>query len=121
MTALPKVTDLTDAQLNILVSEECGWFGIQKSGRLDGQVVGYPPRAPIVGKKVVVPNYTESLDAMHKAEKHLGYKCGKYFVAIQKLIPRSYDNNPTIENFFIHATAKQRAQAFVVAKSRAVL
>lgn len=105
MTELPKVSDLTDEQLNQMVAEECGWTNIEGG-------FGCPPeryRSPLL-------RYTHSLDAMAQAERTLaGENQWAYIEVLQDILS-------TIFTYDIAtARAKQRAMAFVVAKGRAVL
>lgn len=50
------------------IAEFEGWTSIHESGRLDGQLVGYPP-TPIIGKFEEIPGLT--LDEIHEAAMFL--------------------------------------------------
>lgn len=132
MKTLPKANDLSEAELNIIIAEHCGilqyeleldqwWMRMGAKGTLN-RVSGNPLEMMEALRNWGLPNYTQSLDAMHEAEALLGAGiASRYFHEIQRLTPRSYDNNPTIENFYIHAPSIQRARAFVVTIGRATL
>jgi len=112
-TDLPKVSDLTDEQLNILIAEECGWKC--HAGWWHNLALEEFDHSQS-------PTYTESLDAMHKAESSMNDCEIEAYIDVLPLCAGS-DLVPKGTASFVayFATAKQRAQAFVVAKGRAVL
>jgi len=142
---LPKVSDLTDEQLNILVAEECGatwqdvpplpkereWADDIHPKRLlsfEKWDFSHPLCAPIprcnrkTKDSIQIPRYTESLDAMHKAESSMNDCEIEEYIDVLPLCAGS-DLVPKGTASFVayFATAKQRAQAFVVAKGKATL
>lgn len=126
---LPKVTDLTDAQLNLIIGE---WMGILRHQDGWWQKVGmdetwnYISKNPLSEPGIVeamhrwgLPRYTESLDAMAKAEKTLPFNLRQQYCdelgAILSFEPSDW------WFIFITVTAKQRAQAIAVTLGKAVL
>lgn len=55
----PRVYTVTELPLNVRVAEAIGWSHFEQSGRLDRPWKGYPPKAPIVGSKEMVPDFPE--------------------------------------------------------------
>lgn len=101
---------MTDKQINAAIAEACGWTVIRDN------VVGKAPGE--TGYRVMfLPNYCTDLNAMHEAEKTL---------TIQQK-ENEYSDNLTqvviylkrgltiglVEYLGIHATARQRAEAFL--------
>lgn len=62
--------------------------------------------------RVVPPDYCNDLNEMHKAEKMLqGGQCGNYKGNLLDL--KRVDESVPITGFLLHATAAQRAEAFL--------
>lgn len=107
---------------NQMIAEYCGWFAFYPSGRLDGQLFGYPPNF-IVGQYLEIPDYWNDLNEMHKAERYLLEKpislqkygenlqqiTNYYVVGVVEDYPRHLGSLAKI----CHATAQQRAEAFL--------
>jgi hypothetical protein len=111
---------MNDKQINIAIAEACGWkwsghpdqlaatkgweFGYQFVIRPDGQLVTHNS----------LPGYCNDLNAMHEAEKGLPEKHKRTFAFI---LAQVLDTSPTVDlgdQFLnIHATAIQRAEAFL--------
>lgn len=102
--------------IRIAIAEAVGWSKIHTSGRLDGQLVGYPTPPLVLGKFLEIPHYESDLNAMHEAEKTLephwlpsgnqhtdDSMWEMYVCALSKIA----DKGPS------HATAQQRAEAFL--------
>lgn len=111
----------------IAIAEACGWhncgigltgipFGHEPDYQEKQRTTGYPQ----FGKKL--PDYLTDLNAMHEAEKVLTeqFKFGDYIAALWVVT----GNKPSSANFWteknykgfercIHATAAQRAEAFL--------
>lgn len=126
---LPKVSDLTDERLNLIIAEECGWkrvwnfnkrFALFRLKVEDGDEPA-PKDAELHTSEVIsppYPRYTESLDAMHEAVERLSeLECEEY---INDLAPKGKESWWRLFEA-VETTAKQRAMAFVIAKGRAVL
>ena len=98
---------MTDEQINAAIAEACGWTDFVVHPEFG--LMGTPPDTH--GLRTAVDYYTADLNAMHEAEK--------------VLVPRSWNNFS--ENWWnysrnlacisdgrsIHATARQRAEAFL--------
>ena len=95
---------MTDKQINAAIARECGWTEIRNN------VVGKAP-GETANRVMFLPNYSTSLNAMHEAEKVLA--------------PKNWNNfSENWHNYYmhlrggdadraIHATARQRAEAFL--------
>lgn len=104
---------MTDEQINAAIAEACGWTNVSarhRSGRCPGADDLY------VGHEFL-PNYCSDLNAMHEAEKVLDYEQAEVFADIMYNL--CADQNSELENpmpwrFAVcHATARQRAEAFL--------
>lgn len=90
---------MTDEQINQLIAEACGWKGNLICRDMEGNLWPSEP-----------PNYCNDLNAMHEAESILDEDCRNGF-RLELL-------NVTDSKYFggfdhIHATARQRAEAFL--------
>lgn len=109
-----------DAQ-RIAIAEACGWTDIASGANAQNpHPYGKPPAGVSVGINGVneLPAYLTDLNAMHEAEKVLTLESGQF---------RAYENNLRQalvvsgrkvcsvheEHKFLHATAAQRAEAFL--------
>ena len=121
-----EVSKLTDDELRIKVAELCGWEDIHEPKDAleryfckvyNSDLVGYNRGRP---KRVVVPNYPADMNAMHEAEQHLfltgirrnGKPCDRYGT-----IDHYCDNlllTTQKPRFELEATARQRAEAFIL-------
>jgi hypothetical protein len=87
---------MTDEQINQQIAEACGWAVFASTRPSD------------------LLNYCNCLNAMHEAEKGLGKKqVRSYALTLAQIL----DTSPTVDlvdQFLnIHATARQRAEAFL--------
>lgn len=100
---------MTPEAQRIAIAEACGWTLDHKGAiRADGyrsELWGKPPHEAL-------PDYLNDLNAMHEAEKVLiDHQCKKYRdVLVAEVIGWSAHENELIA---IHATAAQRAEAFL--------
>jgi hypothetical protein len=108
---------MTHEAMKIAIATACGW---RLHGCNDPQCWinnTDPAKLPITGHFDVVPDYTGSLDAMHEAEATLTkVQAIEYAMALEAIVGAESDEegHPYPEIFkFIHATALQRATAFV--------
>jgi len=112
---------MNEHQQKIAIAIACGWkfenYGPKTSPKLYWRVFspdGRLTQRDFTGddfRAVYVPNYTRSLDAMHDAEKHLDRHCllVDYLQSLSRvLIAADLDSN-----WSFHATAAQRAEAFL--------
>lgn len=103
-------------QINIAIAEACGWRSVKQLP--DGQVFGMQDVSGGSEQAWVlkrVPNYHGSLDAMHEAEKVLNAKqCANFAFILCNDVLDVWLGDDTNEWFeFAHATAAQRAEAFL--------
>jgi hypothetical protein len=99
----------------IAIAEACGWIDIKPSGRLDGQILAYPPKNFIVGNREELPNYLNDLNAMHEAEKVLtSEQRFSYVEELEKILGLTDEVICSVISWITaHATAAQRAEAFL--------
>lgn len=95
---------MTNEQINAGIAEACGW-GNKPVVRANGRGAVWVTEWP---------DYCADLNAMHEAEKVLGEKRIRTYAF---LLAQVLDTSPTVDldNQFlnIHATARQRAEAFL--------
>lgn len=92
---------MSDQEINITIAEACGW----RRGIPMLDMAGNP----FPGSDVP-PNFCNDLNAMHEAENWLLkiiHEQGDDFLFLDHLILVCKNNNP------VHATARQRAEAFL--------
>ena len=100
---------MTDEQMNVAISEACGWTDIHDSGPWHNHKLwGYPPELPGQGGNAYkyMPDYCKDLNAMHEAEKVLTDDQREVFY------PRNLGAWQRPFNV-IYASARQRAEAFL--------
>jgi hypothetical protein len=95
---------MTDKQINAAIARECGWTEIRDN------VVGKAP-GETANRVMFLPNYSTSLNAMHEAEKVLAPSnwnqfSEKWWNYYHHLLDGDVHKT-------IHATARQRAEAFL--------
>jgi hypothetical protein len=100
---------MTDQQINQAIAEACGWtdvhFSLAATDEFptERRVVGIPPKHCTHD---VAPNYCNDLNAMHEAEKTLT-NANMYVIEYHiKAMVKGH-------GFYFHATARQRAEAFL--------
>ena len=107
---------MTDEQINIAIAEACGFH--QEEPWSDGRECwGHKDYPPHVGFEQI-PDYCNDLNAMHEAEKLISGKTkeGDYWFLLRELLdfPDAESDWDTLYFFdAIHATARQRAEAFL--------
>lgn len=111
---------MTDEQINRAIAEACGWtdvhFSLAATDEFPTQrrVVGMPPGHYTHN---VVPNYCVDLNAMHGAEELLDYEKSEAFSnAVADIVhAANHEKDYPFPWCFarIHATARQRAEAFL--------
>ena len=90
------------------IAEACGWKEIADWGA--GGINGKHPIEPWVE---VTPDYLNDLNAMHEAEKVLHRQLNLWWNYMDALENSSLEFNPLGRGSHIHATAEQRAEAFL--------
>ena len=107
---------LTDKQIVIKIAEFCGWEHHPEQGEV---ACWCRPGHRLPGNRDFIsemglPSYLDNLNAMHEAEKELSNMQG---IKYRLLLSANSDENPkeflTVEAAMCHATARQRAIAFV--------
>lgn len=102
---------MTPEKQRIAIAEACGWKPITDT-KIHHEIRRACWLSP--GNNMLpLPDYLNSLDAMHEAEKSLTEKQQEiYFYELYTVIDLSIEKLD-IEFFQIHATAAQRAEAFL--------
>jgi hypothetical protein len=93
---------MTDEQIDAAIAEACGWTEIGKCENGGFRLRGFPPNRYEAHRKPI-PNYCADLNAMHEAERVL--RNGEWDTYVDLLA------DTWIE--VAHATARQRAEAFL--------
>ncbi len=110
---LEQVQAMSDEELRIKVTELCGWKGVIRSG---SWIVGWIEDEP--SKLIEVPDYCEDLNAMHEAEQMLdtdGKIPLRSSVYLDCLADITGTTRMGLQQEIVMATARQRAEAFVLA------
>ena len=96
---------MTDEQINIAIAEACGWTDIHDDPTWGW--LGRPPKSSGSGWPILP--YCECLNAMHEVEKMLGDPAirREYVYLLGRIV------NACGRFDAIHATARQRAEAFL--------
>lgn len=104
---------MTDEQINTAIAEACGWTQIEQHPPDDTLYGQHPSCTDEVNKyyEYPIPNYCADLNAMHEAEKVLGNRLGAYGELLCEMTIVS--KRDFAECYIWHATARQRAEAFV--------
>lgn len=107
---------MTDEQINRAIAEACGWTKIytedfSQVGVPCFRAMGIPPNFIHIDNALALPNYCNDLNAMHKAEKVLGNRLGAYGELLCEMTVVS--ERDFAECYIWHATARQRAEAFL--------
>ena len=99
---------MTEEQINIAIAEACGWNN-------DDIERGYT----LCQFSESVPNYCNDLNAMHEAEATLNYEQGEQFedelcdICVCDMENRHKEYPLPFRFAVAHATAQQRAEAFL--------
>jgi hypothetical protein len=101
---------MTPEAQRIAIAEACGWASCYMEANF--RLTGYPPDNTTRTK---LPKYTTDLNAMHEAEKVLTREqVPEYVRYVWDQVSRTCDDYVKAACFFIgHATAAQRAEAFL--------
>lgn len=119
----PSINWMTDAEINIIIAEACGWRARKNYGAAGGCLVTGPnvcyDDVALTEEEAIArncPRYTTSLDAMREAESEIS---GSFSyigsIAHESILKELGPNKPAF------ATAIQRARAVVIAIGRAKL
>lgn len=105
---------MTNKQINIAIAEHCGW---EPRKNTEGNVIAWQSLGAYRAfSPDDLPNYCNDLNAMHEAEKILTTKQKQRYA--KALSDDLSDSAPTeschtVWSDTIHATARQRAEAFL--------
>lgn len=106
----------------IAIAEACGWVHhpIEAVGAqaqiFDGRVWFRHPNSNTIACPRDLPDYLSDLNAMHEAEKVLvtEKQCSYFAVRLAELVKGfNYDPFTGVSGYIWHATAAQRAEAFL--------
>jgi hypothetical protein len=101
---------MTDEQINIAIAEVCGWSVVSDTlcNVYPNSRTGEPELNPVAP----LPDYCQDLNAMHEAERALTESGVNAWWAYVAYINR-YNATPFGVETAVHATARQRAEAFL--------
>jgi hypothetical protein len=102
---------MTNEQINIAIAEVCGWTSIRYNS-IHGKWMGTQPQED--RDAYHLPDYCNDLNAMHEAENHLpSDKKEDYWYQLYENCRRSVFSRVEDNYKMLHATAAQRARAFL--------
>jgi hypothetical protein len=100
---------MSDEQINIAIAKACGWLLVKAC---DGSLIGKLKNEQ--GPMDEIPDYCNDLNAMHEAENHLpSDKKEDYWYQLYENCRRSVFSRVEDNYKMLHATAAQRAEAFL--------
>lgn len=95
---------MSDEEINIAIAEACGWVEVVNNRKYHQCPTGFPPNSK--GNLAYIPDYCGDLNAIHKAEEKLTNEQLDFYCNIL--------HKPNHGIYWaIHATARQRAEAFL--------
>lgn len=98
---------MTPQEINVAIARACGWT-------IEDSPQGNAWHHDGICSEVAPPDYHSSLDAMHEAEKCLtDEQWGDYVSILEWVIGIEGQSSRTRKIKAIHATAPQRAEAFL--------
>lgn len=108
---------MTDTEINIAIAEACGWEpGVESE-------IPYRPiwkRENVKACACDLPDYCHDLNAMHEAESYLLNDLTLWWEYVRKVFWIQSESpipaKDTMVGLSIHATARQRAEAFLRVK-----
>ena len=114
---------MTPQKQRIAIAEACGWKGpfqlewLREYGR-EGEDVWEMCGTNPEGERAPFPDYLNDLNAMHQVEKVIvpssEYTLSSYMFELSKIvIPAGSTRRGLISEYIFHATAAQRAEAFL--------
>ncbi len=126
MTPETKSTELkamSEAEINVAIAERCGWIAIREQDCQwpNGEIFQIWQGKNPEGEIEPLPNCCTDLNAMHEAEEYLNNSpekfslWGEYWNALEAITEcHLFDRDIGSDcQSMIHATAKQRAEAFL--------
>lgn len=119
-TTFEQVKKMTGEQLQIKIAKLLGWKGICKGKAWANTLVGISPETTN-GCFNPIPNYPGSLEEMYDAEEVVGKEpinVLRYYQNLVFIIDHDNEGNQIFGRCIywdtLHATARQRAEAFVL-------
>jgi hypothetical protein len=110
------ITDMTDQQINVKIAELCGWKRGRRLHCVESEWVWHNPEGQLRGQ-CCIPDYANDLNACHEMEKQLNYDDRvRYRILLAGNSGRRNATHPTVEAAMCHASAKERAEAFIKVK-----
>ena len=116
---------MTNEEIRIKVAELCGWINVHEAGTREISEPLMDKGFGLVGFRLgqpakqleQIPNYPEDLNACHEFEKELTEEQWRgYIFALLNLMKLdiALDDYTLAQHFsFVHATARQRCEAFI--------
>ncbi len=105
---------MTPESQRIAIAEACGWKDIKQIGGGElWQWVGDPPNSV---HHELIPDYLNDLNAMHEAEKVLTTENQReqYWIELMRICDSKDESGFNSRWICAHATASQRAEAFLL-------
>lgn len=118
---------MTDEEINISIAEHCGFMDIKEHDYqpynidpyVDGPYQVWAGINPETNEVDLIPDYCNDLSAMHEAENLLSLKDQRNYVfALTQTLETSPNVDLNDQFINIHATARQRAEAFLRAHGK---
>lgn len=115
-----KTEELSEEQKRVKIAVACGWTKIGPKGFGSSELVGADTKDP-AWPFSPLPDYFHDLNACAEMEKALTYEqCSEYFNALGAIqaadtTGRNGETEYPAQDFWFHATAAQRAEAFGLA------
>lgn len=109
-----KKYSMTDKQLlNCRVAKCLGWVGLRRHIGWDSPATGIDP---VDGQEAIIPEYASDLNKIHAACQQMIKKHGSvWMVTYARALWDILGNHDHVEYEAVHATALQRAEAFLIA------
>jgi len=113
---------MTDQEINIAIAVACGWKRRQDCDYLSKSFSGNFEKQELWelnGRVTHLPDYCHDLNAMHEAEEHFeSAMCGQFEDELHKLLLEDWRKGTARGGLWPiwHATALQRAEAFLRVK-----
>ena len=107
---------MTNEQINIAIAQACGWTNVAHNTVFSGRKIarGVFGNSPSGGEYRLTPNYCGDLNDMHEAEMCIPEdKQALYDSHLVAIVGKETGLMPSLQFRCIHASAKQRAKAFL--------
>ena len=102
---------MTDTEINLAIAEACGWKDVHFSESWNATIgTKGEPGGETYG---TIPSYASDLNAMHEAEKTLTFALSTRYNRYLRIVLDADTIESEAGNHDWHATARQRAEAFL--------